>query len=283
MKPAPFAYADPSTLDDALELLATHGDDATIIAGGQSLIPLLNLRLARPELLIDLRRVDGLRDIDVDSRRIRIGAMVTAAELQEHPSVDSVPGLAQALSLIGHSQIRARTTVGGSLAHADPAAELPALLLALDGQVTLCSRARDERVVAAADFVQGPLMTAREHDEVVTAVTFPVHSGSVVIDEVAPRPGDFAIVGAITAYDASSGAIADPRVVVFGVAGKPVRVHEAEAELAGATPSPSLFAGAGDQVRAHVPAAADIHGSAEYRRHLAAVLVERTLGRHRDR
>ncbi len=277
MKPAPFDYEDPTTLDGALDLLAASGDDAAVIAGGQSLIPLLNLRLARPELVIDLRHIAALTTVGFDSTELRTGSMVRAADLEEHPSTASIPGLADALALIGHSQIRARTTIGGSLAHADPAAELPALLVALDGSVTMQSRGRGERRVPADELFVGPLMTSRAPDELLTAVTIPRHRGRVVIDEVANRPGDFAIVGAITAYATTAGLIVDPRIVVFGVAGTPVRVRSAEAVLVGATPGPDVFRAAATVVRNELDPVGDSHGSADYRRHLAGVLVERNL------
>lgn len=277
MKPPPFEYADPATLAEALELIDAAGDDAVVIAGGQSLIPLLNLRLARPELVVDLRRIGELAAFDVGPDGLRAGAMARAIDIEEDTRVGEVPGVASALSFIGHSQIRARTTIGGSIAHADPAAELPALLVALEGTVTLCSKDRGERTVAATDFLVGPLMTARAADELLTAVHLPIHPGRVVIDEVASRPGDFAIVGAITALDLSSGSISEPRVVVFGVSGTPVRVREAELLLDGAAPEPDVMAAAAAAVREHVEPRGDLYGSADYRRHLAATMVERTL------
>ncbi len=278
MKPPPFDYADPRTLAEALELVADAGDDAAVIAGGQSLIPLMNLRLARPELVVDLRHIHELTALEKSPAGLRAAAMVRAATLEQHPAVDSVPGLRPALGHIGHSQIRARTTVGGSIAHADPAAELPALLVALDGEVELTSSARGRRLVPAADFLVGPLMTSRAADELVTAVSFPAHRGRVVIAELAKRPGDFAVAGTICAYASTEGVISDARVCLFGVAGTPVRVGRAEALLDGAAPGPDVFAAAADEVRAGLEPQGDLHGSADYRRHLAATLVERALG-----
>lgn len=277
MKPAAFDYADPKTLEEALDLIAEHGDDSTVIAGGQSLVPLLNLRLARPEIVVDLRHVNGLASIEADEDCLRAGAMVQVVDLEGHPSVGSVPGLSSAISFIAHSQIRARTTVGGSIAHADPAAELPALLLALEGSVVLCSKARGERVVPAEEFFLGSFWTARESDEIITSVVFPRYPGSVQIDEVAPRPGDFALVGVVIASQVKSGVISDPRIVLFGVAGTPVRASQAEALLTGAVPSLETFAAAATEVLEHLSPLGDVHGSADYRRHLAGVLVERNL------
>ena len=278
MKPAPFDYAAPATLDELLDLLADAGDDAAVIAGGQSLVPLLNLRLARPELVVDPRRVPGLAEVAVDEAGVTVGAMTRAADLEAHPAVGRVPGLAACLAHVGHSQIRARTTIGGSVAHADPAAELPALLAALDGTVTLTSRERGTREVAAADFFVGPLMTGREPDELVTAVRFPAVPEPLAIVEVATRPGDFALVAAIAGAAVDADQIVGARIVVFGVAGTPLRLGEAENLLVGSAPTEESWRRAGDSIREHLDAHGDAHASAEYRTELAAVLVERALG-----
>lgn len=277
MKPPPFEYADPESLDDVLRLLAEWGDEALVIAGGQSLVPLLNLRLARPELVIDPRRIPELSLLDFGDRTLRAGAMARAIDVEEHADVDRIAGLRAALAHIGHPQIRARTTIGGSVAHADPAAELPALLVALAGEVVLQSEARGERTVAAADFFIGPLMTMREPDELVTSVLFPAHPGAIAVLEVAKRPGDFAMVGAVAGYAQNDGMITDPTIVLFGVAGRPVRVPSAEAVLAGAAASPEAFAAAKERVQADADVGGDAHVSADYRRHVAATLVERAL------
>jgi carbon-monoxide dehydrogenase medium subunit len=277
MKPQPFDYADPASLDELLDLLGDAGDDATLIAGGQSLVPLLNLRLARPELVIDPRHISELAAFEVGPSGLRAGAMARVADIEQHSGAIAVPGVVDAIVHIGHSQIRARTTVGGSIAHADPAAELPALLVALEGEVVLRSRDRGERVVSADSFFVGPLMTVRQPDEIITSVWFPTHPGSVGLVELAKRPGDFAIVGAITGFAVADGTITDPRVALFGVAGRPVRAPGAEAALIGQTPSSETFALAGEHVRAELEAVGDVHGSADYRRHVAGTLVERAL------
>jgi aerobic carbon-monoxide dehydrogenase medium subunit len=277
MKPQPFDYADPESLEEVLGLLAAVGDDAVIIAGGQSLIPLLNLRLARPELVIDPRRVVELSTFDLGTDGLRAGAMVCAVDLEEHADVDRVPGLAAALRQIGHPQIRSRTTVGGSVAHADPAAELPALLVALGGQVVLQSTARGERTLGAEEFFLGPLMTAREPDELVTSVWIPAHRGAVTVLEVAKRPGDFAMVGAVVGYGIENDVVADPRVALFGVAGTPLRARAAEVTLAGSIPGPESFRQAGDEVRSEINPTSDSHASGDYRRDVAGTLVERAL------
>jgi carbon-monoxide dehydrogenase medium subunit len=277
MKPQPFDYADPESLEEVLGLLAAVGDDAVIIAGGQSLIPLLNLRLARPELVIDPRRVVELSTFDLGTDGLRAGAMVCAVDLEEHAEVDRVPGLAAALRHIGHPQIRSRTTVGGSVAHADPAAELPALLVALGGQVVLRSAARGERTLGAEEFFLGPLMTAREPDELVTSVLIPAHRGAVTVLEVAKRPGDFAMVGAVVGYGVENDVVVDPRVALFGVAGTPLRARAAEATLAGSIPGPESFRQAGHEVRVEINPTSDSHASGDYRRDVAGTLVERAL------
>ena len=278
MKPPPFAYADPDSLDEVLQLLADVGDDAAVIAGGQSLVPLLNLRLARPELVIDPRRIGELRGISFETTGLRVGAMVRAVDLEEHDSTGQMPGLTRVLSLIGHSQIRARTTIGGSIAHGDPAAELPALLVALDGEVTLKSRDRGTRIVQANDFFVGPLMTDRAPDELVTSIWFPYPGGAIEIDEVAKRPGDFAIVGAIASFGIDDSNITDPRIALFGVGPTPWRAVRAEAFLAGRPVNAETIARAGQAVRDDLDPRGDIHGSAAYRRQLGVTLTERTLG-----
>ncbi|MGI9623695.1 MAG: FAD binding domain-containing protein, partial [Acidimicrobiales bacterium] len=178
-----------------------------------------------------------------------------------------------------HSQIRARATVGGSIAHADPAAELPALLVALDGSVTLAASSGPGREVKAADFFIGPLMTSREAHEVLTQVTFPIHPGDVVIDEVATRPGDFAIVGAVAALALEANTIKMPRIALFGVGGTPQRAAASEALLEGAAPTPDTISGAAAEVLGEIEPRGDLHGSSQYRSHLAATLVERSLRR----
>lgn len=296
MKPAPFDYFDPSTVDEVLDLLGDLGDDAVVIAGGQSLVPLLNLRLAQPGVVIDPRRCTDLRGFTVDDGGLTAGALVTAAELEASPDARALPGLHDALRQIGHVQIRNRTTIGGSIAHADPAAELPALLLALDGDVTLRSRDRGERVVAADDLLVGSFMTAKEPDELLTRVRMPRFGGPVAVLELGARPGDFATVGvivglagpslrsgvlpdapAVTEYaESRGGTVTDARVVVFGAGGRAQRIPAAEAALVGGPAGAGLDA-AVDAVRADTEATGDAHASADYRRHVAGTLVGRAV------
>jgi carbon-monoxide dehydrogenase medium subunit len=276
MKPAPFDYFDPSSVDEVLDLLGDHGDDAVVIAGGQSLVPLLNLRLAQPGVVIDPRRCTDLRGFTVDDTGLTAGALVTAAELEASPDARGLPGLHDALRQIGHVQIRNRTTIGGSIAHADPAAELPALLLALDGAVTLRSRDRGARVVAADDLLVGSFMTAKEPDELLTQVRMPRFGGRVAVLELGARPGDFATVGMIVGVAGAPAAVTDARIVVFGAGGRAQRIPAAEAALVGAPAAQGLDA-AVDAVRADTEATGDAHASADYRRHVAGTLVGRAV------
>jgi carbon-monoxide dehydrogenase medium subunit len=275
MKPPPFAYHDPATLDEALALLAEHREDAAVLAGGQSLIPLLNMRLAAPAVVIDIRRL-ALLGIEVDADEVRVGATTRAADLEHDRAVaEAIPCLAAALHEVGHPQIRNRTTIGGSVAHADPAAELPAVLLALGGSITLRSTARGERVVAAEDFFQGALWTAREADELVTAVAFPRVPGVSTFVEVARRPGDFALVGACLALHVTEGRVRDARVALSGVADRPVRVREAEDVLRGRSIGGAALAEARRATSGAISPGTDLHASGAYRRSVAGVLVER--------
>jgi carbon-monoxide dehydrogenase medium subunit len=277
VKPAPFTYLDPPDLDGVLEALAEHGDDAAVISGGQSLLPLMNLRLARPEVVVDPRRVPGLRSIEVDDRAVVVGAMVTASALLADVRVaDALPGLAQAVACIGHVQIRNRTTIGGSVAHADPSAELPAVLTGCDGEVVLRS-VGGERTVAAADFFDGSFSTTRRPDELVVAVRFPVPPGRTGWDEVARRPGDFALAGLFAAVAVEAGVVADVRLSFSGLDDRPVRAVGAEQVLLGHPLDPSAVDACADAVLAEVAPADDVHATAAHRAALAAALVRRLL------
>ncbi len=277
MKPPPFDYADPDDVDAVLDLLAEHGDDAVVIAGGQSLIPLLNLRLARPTLVVDPRRIRAMRSFSFDDHGLRAGALATMLDIEEATAARTIPGLAESLAHVAHRPIRARATLGGSMAHADPAAELPALMLAVDGEVVLRSRDRGERVVSTRQFLQGPLMTDRQADELLVEVRIPRHGGRLAVRELAPRPGDFALVGCVAGFTAVDGRIESPAVVVFGAAGTAVRCDEAERSLLGQEPTSAVLAEAAAIVCDTVEARDDNHASARYRRHVAAILVARAL------
>lgn len=264
MKPAPFAYVRAHGLDEALAALAAAGDDAKPLAGGQSLIPLLAMRLAQPSTLIDLDRVGELRGIRTDDGALCIGAMTTQQQVERHPAAPAL--IRQAVALVGHFQIRSRGTVGGSVAHADPGAEWPALVLAMDARLIAESAARGRRTVAAADFFLGPLTTALEPDELLVEVVLPGAGAPGAIAEVARRSGDFALVGAI----AHGG-----RVAVFGTGSRPQRLGRVEALITQGAGGAELRAAAESEIEA----ADDIHASARYRRRVGATLVEEVTRR----
>lgn len=288
MKPPPFDYSSPDTLDEALDLLAEVGDEARPLAGGQSLIPLLSLRLARPSHLIDLARIPELQTIGTADGSLVIGAMVREGKAEADDAVRrSAPLLAAALPFIGHPAIRSRGTIGGSLSHADPAAELPAVALVVEAELVARSRDRGRRAIPAGDFFSGFFTTALEPDEILTEVRIraPGPNTGWAIDEVARRHGDFAMVGvaAMVRLDQSSGRIADARVALTGVSDTPVRAREAEQMLAGADPVEETWTEAAQKASAALSPPADLHGSSAYRRHIAGVLIQRTLAAAADR
>lgn len=286
MKPAPFEYVDPRTVDEALAHLAQRSDDAKILAGGQSLVPMLNFRLARPAMIVDINRVDGLGGLTHVDGTLRIGALVRQRQLEGWARERS-PLLVAALSLIGHAAIRNRGTVAGSVVHADPAAELPALLLALDG-IAVARSSRGERQIAADELFQGPLMTSLAADELVTETRFtlPDPGDGWGFHEVARRHGDFALVGAVATLRLRGGRIDAARLAVFGAGPTPQRLSGAERALAGQSPAPALFREAAEQATRELDTHGDIHATADYRRTVAATLVVRALadatGRAKD-
>jgi carbon-monoxide dehydrogenase medium subunit len=281
VKPPPFSYADPATVEEALGLLARHGAAAKVLAGGQSLMPLLNFRLARPDHVIDVNRLAELTTVVPGADGgVRVGALVRQRTLERSELIRArCPLVAQAMPLVGHSQIRARGTLGGSLAHADPAAELPAVMVALEARLTL-RRAGGERTVAAEDFFVSLLTTALAPDELLTEIALPPWPGRTgsSIEEVAKRRGDFALGGvAATLTLDAGGRVACARIVCFGVGARPVRVADAERSLAGGPPTSAAFAEAGRLAAAGVDPSDDIHASGAYRKRLAGVLTTRVL------
>lgn len=281
MKSAPFLYARAATIDEALAVLTEHGDEAKVLAGGQSLIPMLNFRLARPGVLVDITRIPELGRIERHNGTLMVGAAVPQAEA-EHSEVaaDACPMLAQALHHVGHPQIRARGTVGGSLAHADASAELAAVALALDA--TLVVRGPEgERTVPAASFFIGPWMTTIKDDELLTEVHLPVlpeHRTAFV--ELARRSGDFAVVGLAVALrmGPETDAVADARLAAIGVGGCAQRLLRAEQVLVGQTVTPELLSAAGEAAAAEVDPPSDrVKGDADYRRQVLSTLVRRSL------
>lgn len=281
MKPAPFEYADPTSVEAAVGLLRGGDGDAQVLAGGQSLMPLLNMRLARPALLVDLRRISDLSFIREVDGRIEIGAMTTKRQVEELPLVASRhPMLLTATRLIGHPQIRNRGTVGGSMAHADPAGEYPALAVALDAELVAVGP-DGPRSIPAREFFVSHLTTALAEDEILTEVRIPLlpeRAGWSFL-EIARRRGDFAMAGAATVLILGrDGVCSRARIVVFGVAPTPLRVRAAEEILEGERVGAELFERAAQRVADElVDPLADVHASREYRRDLARVLVQRGL------
>lgn len=260
MKPGTLDYVRARSVDHAIELLSTHAD-ARVLAGGQSLMPVINLRLASPDVLIDIGRIDELRSIEVDSH-LRIGAAVTQAEVANHPAVlHRWPMLAAAIAQIGHPPIRNRGTVCGSLAHNDPQAELPAVAVALEAVVTAQSR-RGERSIPADEFFQGTFTTSLEDDEIVTAVDFPEPTPGQgwAFQEFSQQPGDFATAGAAVVLNRSDAEVVN-RVVVFGVGTGPARATLIEDALRD-TAHPSLDPRLLDRWGATLEPFADAHTSA---------------------
>jgi carbon-monoxide dehydrogenase medium subunit len=281
MKPASFDYFAPTTLDETLELLHEYGDEAKILAGGQSLMPLMNLRLARPKIIVDINRIGGLDGIaSTGEGGLTIGALARHRAVEKSPLVrEQNPLLASAMPLIGHFQIRNRGTMGGSLAHADPAAELPTLAVLLGCEFSL-ARKGGVRVVPAADFFLGYMATAIEPGELLTEVRFPRWrlGAAWAFDEIARRKGDFALVGVALSAELDGGAnIQDVTIVMFGVGGKPQRVASAEAMLKGRRVDQGVLRELGRVVAEELEPDSDIHASAEYRKEVGGVLARRAL------
>jgi carbon-monoxide dehydrogenase medium subunit len=283
MKPPPFTYHRPASLDEALELLAEHGDQAKVLAGGQSLLPLLSLRLAHPAHLVDINRLDGqLTRISDEDGALSIGALVRQRSAEAAPSVkQGCPLLTEALPLIGHTQIRNRGTVCGSLAHADPASELPAVILAMDAQMVAASRARGQRTIPADGFFSGFFTTALEPDELLIRVKLPAWpaGAGASFKEVARRHGDFALAGvaAVVQFAPDGQTCSDVRIASIGAGPAPVRGRSAEAVLRGQTFSPDAVSSAAQALGQEIDPASDVQASAAYRRHVTMVLARRAL------
>jgi carbon-monoxide dehydrogenase medium subunit len=278
VKPAPFEYVAPRTLKEAVNALARGGEDAKVLAGGQSLIPLLNFRLARPTLLVDLNRIPDLAYVRPSKGGVALGAMTRQVTVERDKSLESTqPLLKEAIGWIGHAAIRSRGTIGGSLAHADPAAELPAVAMCLDARLRVVGP-RGSREIAAEDFFEGYLTTALEPDEILQETWLPPlapGTGQAWL-EFARRHGDFALVGVAASLSVTNGVVRNARIVLTGVGGKPVRAREAETLLLGGSVLERVGAAA-DAARTAIEPDADIHASKEYRSHLAGVLTERAI------
>ena len=277
MKPPPFDYAAPERLDEAIAQLAGKLD-AKVLAGGQSLVPLLSMRLAYPDLLVDMRHIAGLDTISESDGHIAIGAMVRQLDAETSDAVAArCPLVVEALRQVAHPQIRARGTVGGSIAHADPAGELPAVAVALDARARV--RGPDgERLVSAADLYTGTFTTSLGDGEIVCAVEFPVAddgAGAACV-EIARRQGDYALCGAVAQVSTADGLVADARLALFGVADRPVRAAAAEAELR-EIPAGEAPGVAAAQVAGELQFRDDPQLPADYRRQVAAVSARRAI------
>jgi carbon-monoxide dehydrogenase medium subunit len=272
MKPPRFEYAAPHHTDEAVTLLAQHGDRAKVLAGGQSLVPLLNFRLAQPELVVDVNRVRELAYVRPFDSGVAVGALTRQHALERDDAVRAkLPILAEACRLIGHLPIRHRGTIGGSLAHADPASELPAAMLALEAEMTVKGPA-GSRSVRAEQFFTGVFTTALEPDELLTEIRVPgppPRTGSAFV-EIARRAGDFAIVGiaALVTLD-DTGRVGRARLALCGAGPTPLRAHEAERSLVGQRPQGRVLDEAAELIVTAIDPPGDIHASATFRKKLA--------------
>jgi carbon-monoxide dehydrogenase medium subunit len=283
MKAPPFVYHRPETLDDALALLAEHGDEAKVLAGGQSLIPLMALRMGRPGHVVDIGGISGLANITVDESADRgavtLGPLVRHEQAKRSPELaEYAPLVSETMPWVAHRAIRTQGTVLGSIAHADPAAEMPAVVLATGATLTATS-VRGSREIAAAHFFQGYLDTALEADEILTSVTFPAWPGTTVgsITEVSRRHGDYALVGLAIRMDVNDGVVTDATLAFFGAASTAIRVPVAEETLVDSPLTAETFDAIAQIVSSELEPPRDIHGTTAYRKHLAGVITRRGL------
>jgi len=280
MKLPAFEYACPATLAEAVALLAAHDGDAKAIAGGQSLVPMLAFRVTAPALLVDLRKLPGLDRIAIGDDGVRLGALVRWRDILDDKRLARAhPLLVAAVRHVAHYQIRNRGTVGGSVAHADPAAEMPGIAVACEAEIAVTGKA-GKRTIAAKDFFLGALTTALATDEIITEIRLPAWPAGrrFGFEEFALRRGDFAIAAAAVFYDAdASGRAANAHVGVVGVGDRPARIPAAEAALDGARVDADTIARAAAATSAAVEPHDDIHASAAYRRALVGTMVERAL------
>jgi carbon-monoxide dehydrogenase medium subunit len=279
MKLPAFAYACPTTLAEAVQLLASH-EDAKALAGGQSLVPMLAFRLVQPALLVDLRKLDDLRGIRITENGVALGAMVRWREIEDDARLAAAhPLLKAAVAHVAHYQIRNRGTVGGSIAHADPAAEMPGIALTCEAEIAVVGRS-GARVIRAAEFFTGALTTALAPDEIIVELRLPPWPARRRwgFQEFARRRGDFALAAAAVFYDEDArGRVINAHVGVIGVADRPLRLPALEALLEGQTIDEATISKAEAATAAVVDPPGDIHAGAAYRRALAGTMVERAL------
>jgi len=279
MKAPRFAYACPGSIAEALALLEQHGEEARVLAGGQSLVPMLNFRVAAPKVLVDINRIPGLAGVKVSKGCVRIGAMTRHVELERSPEIAlHLPLVAQAMPHIAHAAIRNRGTFGGSCALADPAAELPACAIALGATFVVAGK-KGERRVAAQDFFKGLYATALKAGELLVAAEFPLPKPGYVsaFGELARRHGDYAMVGVAMHGSTTGGKFSDMRVVFFGVGDRPARAAQFERALEGQPVAAKTVDTALSKLDADLSPRADLHASAATRLHLAKVLAGRVL------
>jgi len=280
MKLPPLDYACPATLAEAVALLAAHGGEAKPIAGGQSLMPMLAFRVVAPTLLVDLRQLKDLREISVGTDGVRLGAMVRWRDVEDDARLEAAhPLLKAAVGHVAHYQIRNRGTIGGSLAHADPAAELPGIAVTCDAEISVTGTS-GSRTIKAAEFFLGALTTTLDNDEIITHVRLPAWPAARRwgFQEFARRRGDFAMAAAALFYDQdAAGRATNAHVGIIGVGDRPRRLAEVEAVLNGSNVDEAAMAHAAEVTSATVDAQDDIHASAAYRRSLAGTMVERAL------
>lgn len=280
MIPSAFAYETPSTVEEAAALLAQHGDDAKILAGGHSLIPLMKLRLAAPEVLIDIGNIEGLSGISTDNGQVTVGAGTTHSTLEDSEALGmACPLLQQTAAIIGDRQVRNLGTIGGSLAHGDPAADLPAAVLALEAELTAVS-ANGSRTIAADSFFTGPLMTALGDDELLTTITVPAtsgQSGGAYVKNAHPASG-YALCGvAAVVTVGADGKCERARIGITGAGSTPMRAMAAEAALTGQELTADNIAAAAGQAAEGLDLNDDLFASAEYRGHLVRVYTRRAV------
>jgi carbon-monoxide dehydrogenase medium subunit len=279
MKAASFEYVRPDRLESAIAFLTEHGEEAKVIAGGQSLVPMLAFRLTAPRFLVDIGRISELRRVGIDADGIRLGALARWRDIERNEELHRAnPLLVEAIRHVAHYQIRNRGTVGGSLAHADPAAEMPGIAITCDAKIVAAGK-QGQRVIQAADFFTGPLSTVLQPDELIVEVRLPPwQSGRRwAFVEFARRRGDFALAGIALFYDTENGKACNARVGAIGVADTPVRLPAVEATINGNTITENVIRAAGAAAFEIVDPSDDIHAPGDYRRALLQVLTERAL------
>jgi aerobic carbon-monoxide dehydrogenase medium subunit len=279
MKLPPFEYACPTSISEAVALLASHDGEAKPLAGGQSLVPMMAFRVASPALIVDLRKLSELRQIKITQDGVTLGAMVRWRDILDDARLATAhPLLVAAIEHVAHYQIRNRGTVGGSMAHADPAAEMPGIAVACEAKIAVIGKS-GSRVIEAADFFEGPLMTALKADEIITEIRLPAWPAKrrFGFQEFARRRGDFAMAAAALFYDEDGGKAKNAHVGAIGVADTPLRLSAVEQVLNGNAIDDAIIAKAEAAASASVDPADDIHASGAYRKALVGVMVERAL------